>query len=420
MFALVDVTSMYASCEKVFNPSIRLKPVVVLTNNDGQICAACPIAKKAGIGKKFVPYFQIKEELRNAGAVVFSSNYALYADLSQRMIETCARFAPDIHIYSIDECFMSYPPNNYSHSDWDNVARVIRQSIWKEVRLPVGVGIGESPTLAKAASHAAKRIDGFRGIAVIDDVYSREYVLSRMEVGDVWGIGSRLSRKLNIMGIHTALDLSKQNPAKMRKYFSILVENTIRELNGEVRLTWDEVRSPKKEIFSSRSFGQRITDKTQLRFALATHAGTVSAKLRKQNSLANGITVFAHSSPHDNEPFYRKSVYIPFAVPTQDTRVITAATEQALSNLYKPNIRFYKCGVGLLDIQNADNYQADLFTPSQDNVALMETIDSINARFGRGTTRLASTGNSNKFEMRREFLSPQYTTNWQHIPRIRC
>jgi DNA polymerase V len=419
MIALVDATTFYSSCEKVFDPSIRKKPVVVLTNNDSCVCACCPISKKAGI-KKFVPYFQAKEKLDKIGAVIFSSNYALYADLSLKMMDICGHLAPDIHIYSIDECFMFYPNNNYTHQHWDAMARSIRLKIWKDVRLPTGVGFGETATLAKAASHAAKRIDGFRGIAVINDEKSRHYVLSRMNVTDVWGIGSKIGKKLELMGIHTALDLANQTPAKMRKYFSILVENTVRELNGELRLNWDEVRSPKKEIFSSRSFGQRITEYEQIKFALAKHAGTVSEKLRRQKSLTNGMIVFAQSSPHDHEPFYRKSLYIPFAVPTQDTRIITAATEQALSVLYKPNIRFYKCGVGLVDIQSCESYQEDMFTPSQDNPALMECIDKINARFGRGTSKMAATGNTSKFAMRREFLSPQYTTNWKHIPKIKC
>lgn len=420
MIALVDVTSMYASCEKVFDASIRKKPVVVLTNNDGCICAACPIAKKAGIGAKFMPYFKVREQLENAGAVIRSSNYELYADLSSKMMDTCARFASDIHIYSIDECFLSYTENKYKDADWDNIARVIRQTIWKEVRLPVGVGMGPTATLAKAASHAAKRIDGFRGIAVINSNQTREFVLSKMDVNDVWGIGSKLSRKLHTMGIHTALDLSREDPHKMRRYFSILVENTVRELAGEKRLNWDDVRSPKKEIYSTRSFGQRITEKSQLKFALATHAATVSAKLRRQESLANGITVFVSNSPHEDTEFYRKSLYIQFPVPTCDTRIITKATETALQTLYKEGIRFYKCGVGLIDLQPAANYQEDLFTPSKDNTGLMQCMDAINKKFGRGTTRLAATGTVNKFAMRRDFLSPQYTTNWQHIPRIKC
>lgn len=420
MYCLVDATSMYASCEKIFDPSIRNKPVVVLTNNDGCICAACPIAKKAGVGKKFVPYFQVKDQLQKAGAVVYSSNYALYADISQKMMITCERFAPETYIYSIDELFMHYPPNKFTFSDWVDMGKVIRRTVWKEVRLPVSAGFGCTPTLAKAASHASKRLEGFRGVAVIDSLASRRYILENMSVTDVWGIGNRIGKKLNLMGIKTAWQLSIQDPSKMRKYFSILIENTVRELNGEVRISWDEVRAPKKEIFSTRSFGQRITCKEQLGFSLATHAETVSAKLRKQGSLASGVLVFAQSSPHEQAPFYRKSIYIPLAVPTQDTRVIIGATKQAIDSIYKPGIRFYKSGVGVMDLRPAENYQEDLFTPSQDNVKLMGCLDNINSRYGRGTASMGATGRVKEFSMRRELLSPQYTTNWKHIPRIKC
>jgi DNA polymerase V len=222
------------------------------------------------------------------------------------------------------------------------------------------------------------------------------------------------------MGIDNAWQLSIQDPTKMRKYFSILVENTVRELNGEIRISWDEVRGPKKEIFSSRSFGQRITCKEQLGFSLATHAETVSAKLRKQGSLASGVTVFAQSSPHAPEPFYRKNIYIQFPVPTQDTRVIIKATKRALETIYKPSVLFFKSGVGVVDLRPAENYQEDLFTPSQDNEKLMSCIDSINARFGRGRVSMGATGRIKEFAMRRELLSPQYTTSWGGIPRIKC
>jgi DNA polymerase V len=420
MYALVDATSMYASCEKIFDPSIRNKPVVVLTNNDGCICAACPIAKKRGVGKKFLPYFQVKAQLEKAGTVVRSSNYELYADISQKMMITCERFAPETYIYSIDELFMRYPDNNFTIDDWTNMAKVIRRAVWKEVRLPVGVGIGPTPTLAKAASHASKRIEGFKGVAVINNTESRRYILENMSVTDIWGIGNRIGIKLNGLGINNAWQLSIQDPTKMRKYFSILVENTVRELNGEVRISWDDVRSPKKEIYSTRSFGQRVTSKDQLRFSLATHAGIVSSKLRQQGSLASGVSVFVQSSPHESEPFYRKNIYIPFPTPTQDTRVITEASSRALETLYKPYVRFAKSGVGVMDLRPAENYQEDLFTPSKDNVKLMTCLDSINNRFGRGKASMGATGRVREFSMRRDFLSPQYTTNWLHIPRIKC
>jgi len=421
MYALCDANSMYASCEKVFDPSIRRKPVVVLTNNDGCICAACGIAKRLGIGKKFVPYFQVKKKLEAAGAVIRSSNYELYADLSRRMMDTCARFAPEITVYSIDECFLYYG-KDYSAppQGWDVLATAIRKTVWREVRLPIGIGIGATPTLAKAANHASKRITGFNGVAVIDNEITRKCILSQMNVTDVWGIGSRLGRRMNIMGIKTAWDLAEQNPTKIRKDFSILVEGTVRELNGEVRHSWDSVRAAKKEIYSTRSFGQRITDMAELRFALASHAEIVATKLRKQKSLTSAMSVFATSSPHDSEGYFSESYFHHFTMPTNDTRHIVSVTQQAICKLFKTGVRYYRCGVGLMDLRGEALMQFDLFNQSTDSPQLMSCMDSINARFGRSTVHLAAKGFEQKFAMRREFLSPQYTTKWSDIPKITC
>jgi DNA polymerase V len=422
MYALCDVNSMYASCEKVFDPAIRKRPVVVLTNNDGCICAACGIAKQMGVGKKFVPYFQVKDQLEQAGAVIRSSNYELYAELSQRLMETCARFAPHSNIYSIDEIFLYYgkhttyiPPEG-----WLEHARKIRKTVWREVRLPIGVGMGRTPTLAKAANHAAKRIDGYNGVAVIDTEFTRKHILSNMKATDVWGIGRKLGARLKDLGILTALQLANQPPALMKKQFSILVESTVHELNNKIMLNWDDVRAPKKEIYSTRSFGQRITDSVQLRFALASHVEIAARKLRKQNSLAHSLTIFATSSPHDSNGYYRKSVFHHFSVPTSDSRVIMAACSEAVDTIFKKGIKFYRCGIGLLDISDATNVQHDLFSQSQDSPELMRLMDSINIKYGRETVQLAGRGIEHKFAMRREFLSPQYTTRWSDIPRVYC
>ncbi|MEP7703310.1 Y-family DNA polymerase [Paraglaciecola sp. 25GB23A] len=421
MYALCDANSMYASCEKVFDASIRNKPVVVLTNNDGCICAACGIAKRMGIGKKFVPYFQVRKELEAAGAVIRSSNYELYADLSQRMMDTCARFAPDINVYSIDECFLYYGKNSAPPQEgWESLGRAIRRTVWREVRLPIGVGMGATPTLAKAANFASKKLAGFDGVAVIDSQSTRQAILSQMTVTDVWGIGNRLGKQLNFMGIKTAWDLANKSPTQIRKDFSILLESTVRELNGEVRNAWDDVRASKKEIYSTRSFGQRVTDNEVLRAALATHAEVVAKKLRKQESLASNMIVFATNSPHDSEGYFKQSYFHRFTVPTNDTRNIIKVIQAAMPSLYQSSIRYYKCGVGLMDLHREQLFQFDLFNESTDNPELMKCMDKINARFGRSTLHIAAKGFEQKFAMRREFLSPQYTTQWSDIPKIKC
>jgi DNA polymerase V len=223
-----------------------------------------------------------------------------------------------------------------------------------------------------------------------------------------------------VLGVNTAWELANRDPTQIRKEFSILVENTVRVLNGEVRHTWDTVRGAKKEIYSTRSFGQRITDFEELRSALASHAEVEATKLRKQKSLTSSMTLFATSSPHDTEDYFRKSYFHHFAVPTNDTRNILKVIEIAMSHLYKPNVRYYKCGVGLMGLQNEELFQYDLFTPSNDNNKLMPCMDTINARYGRSTVHIAAEGFEQRFAMRRAFLSPQYTTKLRDIPKIIC
>lgn len=422
MFALCDGNGFYAACEKVFDPTIRKKPVVVLSNNDGCIVAACGIAKSLGVAHKFKPYFQIKEELDKSGVIPKSSNYELYADLSQKMMATCARFAKDSHIYSIDECFLDfgdfYAANDISQ--WLELGGLMRRTVWREVRIPIGVGIGPTPTLAKAANHASKRISGYAGVAVINDDESRYNILSQMNLTDIWGIGTKLASRLEAQGYDSAWSLSLANPQAIRKGFSILVENTVRELNGEVRLNWDSHRQAKKEIYSTRSFGERVTSKLELGLSLVAHAETVAAKLRKQNSLTKALTVFASSSPHADARMYSKQVLVRFETATCDTRVLSKKVSCALNEIFKPGIKFYKSGVGAIDISPAELQQQDLLTISQDNNILMNCLDKINARYGRGTMHVASKGFSQRSAMKRNYLSPQYTTRWSHLPIISC
>lgn len=418
MYSLCDVNACYVSCERAWQPSLREKPSVVLSNNDGALVAVCRQVKEAGV-PKFAPYFKVKDQLDAIGAQVRSSNYELYADMSMRMMNTLRDFAPNFHAYSIDEAFLHYqgyvPPEG-----WFEHARKVRRKVWDEVRLPIGVGIGPTPTLAKAANHAAKRIAGYRGIAVIEDDDTRRYILSKMSVSDVWGIGSRLTKRLNAIGISDALTLSVQSPSMIRKMFSRPVEDTVRELAGEVRLSWDEVRAPKKEIFSTRSMGTRIEDFNTLREALCSHAEIVSAKLRRQHSVASGMVIFASNSPYDKDQYFRRSTFYQFTIPTCDTRKMCNAITESMSEIYRSGVRYYRCGIGLVGINTSQVRQADMFQPETDNLALMSTMDRINAKYGRGTVHLAAKGFDQKFAMRREFLSPQFTTRWSDIPRIIC
>ncbi len=421
MLALIDATGMYASAEKVFDPTIRNKPVIVLSNNDGCIVAMCPIAKRLGkkLGiNKFGPYFQVADKARKAGFVVKSSNYELYADISQRMMETCESFG-ETHIYSIDECFMRFP-EEYTKDYLEALGHDLRKTIWRHVRLPVGVGFGPSLTLAKAANHASKKLPGATGVALIATYNDRKHVLSQMACDDVWGVGRRLAKRLDVMGIKNAWQLAEQPAKKIRKDFSILMENTVRELKGEAYYQWDTVRPAKKEIYSTRSFGKRVTCPVELKNALSGHGETASRKMREQNSLCAGMVIFAASSPHDNAPYFKKSVYHQFEIPTCDTRIILSAISAALPQLYKSGTRYYKCGVGLVDLHDSQYQQQDLFAVSQDDPGLMKMLDSINSRYGRHTLQFASRGIEQKFDMKREFLSKRATTRWRDIPRVVC
>ncbi|HBY87314.1 MAG TPA: DNA polymerase V subunit UmuC [Colwellia sp.] len=418
MYALVDAVSFYASAEKVFDPSIRNKPVVVLTNNDGCICAVCPIARRLGI-PKFEPYFKVKWLLQKHGVVVRSSNYELYADLSERMMNVIARYCDNQHIYSIDELFLHFKNYGGLIKDWHKYGHEIRRAKWKETKLPVGVGFGTTSTLAKAANHAAKKLSGFNGVAVIDNAQNGKAVLERMDVNEVWGIGRKISQRLKQQEIKTAYQLSTQCPKTMRKQFSVVTERTVNELSGISCLSWDDIREPKREIFSTRSFGQRIVDIHTLKSALASHGAIVAKKVRQQSSLVKKLMIFASSSPHDDN-YYKQTMVYKFPVATDNSCDIAKEISLVLVDIYAEGVRFYRCGVGAIELESRTFQQPDLFLPDNSNPVLMKCFDNINNRYGQGTVKIGAEGQTETWQMKRHFLSPQFTTCWRDIPKICC
>jgi len=418
MYALVDAVSFYASAEKVFDPSIRNQPVVVLTNNDGCICAVCPIARKLGI-PKFEPYFKVKWLLQKHGVVVRSSNYELYADLSERMMNVIARYCDDQYIYSIDESFLYFKNYDCLIKDWHAYGHEIRKAIWKETKLPVGVGFGTTSTLAKAANHAAKKLQGYNGVAVINSTNSAKVILQQMSVNDVWGVGRKISKRLNHQGINNAFQLSTLSPKAIRKEFSVVTERTVNELNGISCLSWDEVKEPKQQIFSMRSFGQRILDVYSLQAALSKHGCIVGKKVRQQSSLVKKLLIFASSSPHDTH-YYKQSMIYQFPVATDNSCDIAQAISTVINEIFVPEVRFYRCGVGAIELESRQFQQSDLFMPDKSNPALMTCLDKINNRFGQGTLKVCAESHHEMWQMKRHFLSPQYTSNWKDIPKISC
>ncbi|KHT63688.1 XRE family transcriptional regulator [Photobacterium gaetbulicola] len=418
MFALVDANSFYCSAEQVFRPDWRHKPMVVLSNNDGCIVAANRLAKEAGV-EKFKAYFEMRGWCEAKGVIACSSNYELYGDLSAKMMEVIGRFAPEQHVYSIDESFLAFHQCQQAIPDLSHHAQLLRRAVWRECRLPVCVGIGTTLTLAKVANHAAKKIEGYQGVCVIATKTQGQAILAQMKTSEVWGIGRRIAKRLEFMGINTALQLAAMKPGLARKSFNVEVERTVRELNGEVCKGWDLAKADKKQIFSTRSVGERITCPDSLRQALCKHAGIAAEKLRKQGSLVRVMMVFASNSPYDERPQSFKQVYR-FVYPTDDSTAITKAVASLLDRLYAPGVRYYKIGVGLIDLVSGEHAQGDLFDESTTNPALMKAFDSLNQRYGRDCLFLAAQGINPRWAMRREFLTPQYTTRWRDIPRVKC
>ena len=418
MFALVDANSFYCSAEQVFRPDWRGKPVIVLSNNDGCIVAANRQAKEAGI-EKFLPYFQVKELCTRRGVIVCSSNYELYADLSSKMMNIIGRFAPEQHIYSIDESFLSFKNTYPAIKCLQTQGQLIRRAVWKEARLAVCVGIAETLTLAKIANHAAKKIRHYQGVCFMNNEQERISILKQLSAGDVWGIGRRISKKLELMNIHTAYQLACMPPMLARKLFSIEIERTVRELNGQACKAWDEARADKKQIFSTRSVGERITDYESLLQALSKHVGIAAAKARKQGSTCKTMMIFASSSPHDEHPVSYKAI-VHFPCSTNCSVELTQGMSGAASQLFREGTRYYKIGIGLIQLVSETYNQLDLFNPQRANPALMNTLDSINHRYGSDTVFLAAQGIEHKWAMRRDLLTPQYTTNWACVPHIKC
>lgn len=416
MIALVDCNSCYASCEQIFRPDLRNKPVVVLSNNDGCIIARSKHAKQIGI-PDLSPYFKLEKMLKRNNVQVFSANFRLYGDISNQVMDNLRMFSPRVEQYSIDEMFLDLAG---MREDLNSHGVTIKNRIWRHVRMPVGVGIAPSKTLAKLANHAAKKIKD-NGVAVLDTPYKWQWLQKRLEVKQIWGIGSRLSKRLNGIGIHTAYDLAQADPKWVRRFTSVNVEKTIEELNGVACIELEDAPAPKKEIFITRSFANKVEDLPTMLHHVSRYAAAAAEKLRTQNSYCQSLYVFAHTSLFQNN-YYADSRVVQLPYPTSDTRLLASYAKSAMHQIFKPGCRFSKCGVGLLDLRDRHFYQSDMFVAEQTGRvdSLMKTLDRINRRYGRDTVRLGSEGLSGRWSMRQHLLSPAYTSSWSALPKVRC
>ncbi len=389
VFFLIDVNNMYVSCERVFDPSLNDKPVIVLSNNDGCAVARSNESKALNI-KMGVPLFQIKDIVQQHNVIVLSSNYAMYAEMSRRFHTILASYvtAEEVEPYSIDECFVDFTAYE-KNFDLEKVGQQMRQQIWKWLGLPVCVGIGRSKTEAKIANHIAKKNPGFNSVCdlVNMDPCNKEYYFAQIDVSEVWGVGRKHSKKLQSMGINTVLDLACAEPREMQKKFSIVMARTIYELQGISCIEIEHTPPSKKQIVASRSFGGRVTELTDLKEAISMYAQDACKRLRDEGLLCGCMIAFVQSNPFDpNIPFYNKSITGSFSEPTDCAIDFVKAATRMLNDIYKEGIKYKKCGVVLTCLEPKSGHTYDLLTDFkqiENKECLMQAMDGIHSKFGK-------------------------------------
>jgi DNA polymerase V len=420
MIALIDCNNFYASCERIFQPWLENKAVVVLSNNDGCVIARSEEAKEIGI-EMGAPAFMMQELLSKNQVNVFSSNYTFYGNLSERVLQLLGTFTPRIECYSIDEAFLDL--SDMIHTDLFTYGSTIRQTIKQNIGLPVTVGIAPSKTLAKMANRYAKKTQRDIGVYALDTPDKINEVLNWTEIGDVWGIGAQHGRRLKWMGIKTAADfVEKLNPDWVRTNMSVVGERMLNELKGIPSIEWEDVIKPKKGICTARSFGKLLSDKKDIQEAVANYASSCAIKLRKQNSCAGLMHVLIQTNVHrTQDKQYARNITLQMPVATNSTSEIIHHALKGLDMIYKPGYNFKKAGVIVMDIVPEKEVQQSMFDKSdrKKDAHLMKTLDKVNTRFGKDLIRFAIQGYSRKWRLKQERLSPCYTTNIDQILTIK-
>jgi len=421
MIAMVDCNSFYASCEQVFRPDLWGKPVVVLSNNDGCIIAANKEAKSLAHIPMFEPVFKIKDILIKNNVTFFSSNYTLYGEMSQRVMNILGTFSPLVEVYSIDESFVELTGMEYVNLE--NYGKAMKDKIFIHTGLPVGVGIAPTKVLAKLANKIAKKEEKYNHVVVIDTEEKRIEALKKTKIGNVWGIGRKHAKRLQENNIFTAFDFAeKVTVAWVRKEMTVVGERLWRELRGEPCIEFTTIPEPKKGIGTAKSFGKRLEDSSLIEEACAYYISEVSEVLRAQNSCASYVQVFVHTNYHSNiDKQYSNSCTITLPVPTNSTFLLVAEARNALRRIYKEGYRYKKVGVNLSGIIPEKYVQGNLFEeiPKISNPVLMKVFDDLNNKYGKSTVASATTGTRKKdWELIKKQRSPRYTTQWDEILKI--
>lgn len=415
MFGLVDCNNFYASCERVFNPSLNGKPIVVLSNNDGCVIARSNEAKVLGI-KMGVPAYQIKDLVKKHDVAVFSSNYVLYGDMSGRVMSMLAELAPEIEVYSIDEAFL----NLEGIQDLQTLGSKIVRQVTRGTGIPVSAGIASTKTLAKVANKFAKKYPAYNRLCIIDTEEKREKALKLFEIGDIWGIGRRQATKLEKQGIKTAYDFTQLPGSWVRKNMTVTGERTWKELRGISCIDMESAPPAKKQICTSRSFGKMVEDIDTMSEAIATHASTCAKKLRQQKSYAMSLMVFIHTNNfREDLPQYWKNTIIKLPVPTSDTLEIVHYALEGLKSIFMPGYQYKKAGVIITEI--VTSAQLGLFdtVDREKREKLMQAIDKVNGEH-RHLVKLAIQGNGRDWKLKQEQLSKRYTTDINEVLTIKC
>jgi DNA polymerase V len=423
VYALIDCNNFYASCERVFDPDLRGKPIAILSNNDGCIIARSDEAKAAGI-EMGVPAFKVQDLLKQKKIVVKSSNYALYGDMSHRVMETLRYLTPDVEPYSIDEAFMEFP--KLIADDLNSFGNKIKSTVKQWTGLSVSVGIASSKTLAKIANETAKSHPKYNGVLNLVENPRLDNILKETELTDIWGIGPGLSQRLFKENIQNGLQLKQQISRRewVRNRLNVTGLRTVMELNGDPCLEVENVSDPRKGIMTSRSFGKAVTDPEDLSEAIAQFISIAAEKLRAQNSVTSLLHITLRTNKYSNHKSkYKYSIEFPLSMPTANTAYLIKCGRACLQKLYQPKLRYKKAAVLLTGILPESEVQTDLFGDYQYTTKehkLMEKIDDINTKYGSETTHFASTGIDQPWQMKQQHLSPKYTTRWDGILEASC